>query len=394
MKRKLPFTEIIRMTLLCFIIAVNIYFFVVQFLQPNNQFSWQAQSFLHGQLNITNQKPLDMVVVGTRLYWPEGPFPAVLLAVFQLFAGPGFHQGYGQIVALGVLFFYLYKLTRRMGFSIYDSFFLLGAFSFGSVAIGLISQPSSWFFAQVITMALLTWLLYEWETRRNYFILGILEACIIATRPTAGFIGIYIGWVLLKELRSKQHGIMHAVQFFSPAAITLISLCLFNWARFGSPFDNGYFTNLVGPQSQALRRFGVFGLSHIPMNIYWYFLAGVNSVTNGSTHIVYPFIRHSQWGLSVFIVSPFFLYAFRSLKNPSKYRGFWIVIGLTICALLMYFTTGWYSFGPRYTADFLPLLYLLLLYALQNKRLSSFQKNLILVSSLLNTYLIFATKFT
>jgi hypothetical protein len=394
MKRKFPVADIFRTTLLCFIIAVNIHFFVVQFLQPNNQFSWQAQSFLHGQLNINNPKRQDMVVIGNRLYWPNGPFPAVFLAFFQLFAGSGFHQGYGQIVALGVLFFYLYKLTRLKGFSTYDSFFLLSAFSFGSVAIGLISEPSSWFFAQVVAMALLTCLLYEWETTRNYFILGVLEACIIATRPTAGLIGLYICWVLLKELRSKHHGTIHAVQFFAPVVLTVINLGLFNWARFGNPFDNGYFTNLVGPQSQALRQFGVFSLAHIPMNIYWYFLAGFNGVTNGSAHIVYPFIRYDRWGLSFFIVSPFFLYAVRTLKNHSKYRGLWNVIGLTLCVLLTYFTTGWYNFGPRYTADFLPLLYLLLLYALRKNRLNSFQKNLILVSSLLNTYLIFATKFT
>lgn len=384
---------IARQVLVLFIICANGYLFFINYHSSAQQFSWQAQSFLEGKLEVYAPKDTDMVVVDDKIYWPQGPFPSIILAVFQVLIGPSVQQGLVQMVLVVFLTYMLYKLARLRHFSWEQSMYLVCAFLFGSIVIGIITNPTSWFFAQVVALVLLVLLLYEWESRRNYLIMGLLEASLIATRMTAGFFGFYIVYALIMDIRVGKRTLIQLLQFIIPIIISLGLLSWFNWARFGNFFDTGYFTNNIGPEGEALRQFGLFSLRHIFTNIYWYFLSSVEGVTNGTAHLVFPYIRYNLWGLSFFIVSPIFLYTISTLRNNSTYlRGLWCIAGLTLTVLLLYYTTGWYTFGPRYMADLLPILYILLLYVLKKQGLGEFQKNLIVASAFFNTYLLLTAR--
>lgn len=368
----------IRFFLLTIVSVVFIWIYMQNINTPFEQFSDQAQSFLSGRLDI--QVVHDSVLRNGKYYWPQGPFPSIFLIPFQIVFGPNFNQSIMQIILIIILFFILYKLAIAKKYNIEDAIYLAFAFLFGSTVVGIISDPRGWFYAQLVAIVWLTALLLEFETNKRPLVLGILLAAIIATRPTAAFILP----VILSFFKQKYNLIL----FLSPIIISILLLSLFNQIRFGNPFDNGYMTNNIGQVMEQLREKGLFSLNHVPANAYYYFLASVQSVTKDETHLIFPFFTYNPWGLSFFLIGPFFLLALKSLKFNDKYiRSLWIVIGITLFVLLAYYAPGVIQFGPRYTADFLPILYLIILYTLVPP-LKNWQKNIIVLSALLNIYLL------
>jgi hypothetical protein len=385
--------NILRLVILFIVIGVNIFLLHKNYENPWQQFTDQSFSFVHGRLDNQNSISQDMVVKDGKFYWPNGPFPAVLMMPFVSIWGMEFHQGTALVLLISTLVYFLYKLTRLHNYSHTHTFYFICAFLFGSVAIDILSTPSGWMFSQAVCLVLLTICLYEFETKRRYLVMGILIGGIIATRPTSAFFVLLIlGFILFQKVKIPKK-IVNLVLLSIPILTSVVMLAWFNWVRFGSITDNGYLTNDVGPVSEPLRAMGMFTTQHIPMNVYWYFLAGPQTVTDGSAHLIYPYIKADKWGTSLLFISPFFFYILRTFKDRNWYvRGLWVVSLLTLGLLLMYFNTGWHSFGPRYTADFLPLIYVLSLYAFSKATLSEAAMNIITLSSVFNTYLVFVAR--
>lgn len=353
------------------------------------QFSQQADSFLNGKLDIANQ--LDTVEYNDKFYWHQQPLPSIILLPFKLL-WKNFDQSNMQILLVILLTTLLYKLVRIRGRPVLDSLLLIIIFLCGSPILGLILNPSSWYYAQLLTVVLMVGLILEMETKQRSLIIGILLALIIATRPSAALIIIPVLYKLIKK-SSTENIIRHLLIFISPIIITIIISFWFNYVRFHDIFYNAYQTNNVGGSMPYFRSLGFLSLQHVPTNFYYYFLISVNPVTDKSgTHLVFPYITYSTWGISLFLMAPFFLYAFKTiLLKDNEIKLFWIVIVLNLIFLMLYFAPGWVQFGPRYTADFMPILFLLLLKGLQSK-LTTKQQILIMISSLFNIYL-YATPF-
>lgn len=366
--------------------------FAANYNNPWQHFSDQAQSFLQGRLDV-NPNPWDKhdyVYREGKYYWPEGPFPSILLAPFTAIAGPKiFHQGTMQLVLILISIFTLYKLSRFKNFNFEDSIFLVCVFLLGSTSIWMILDAKSWFFAQVVAISFLLLLVFELETKRRYLILGILEGALLATRPTAGFIAFAIIPIIFLEKASTERKLTNLASFAVFPTLSVIALLFFNFLRFGNFLDNGYTSNDIGGFQEPLRKMGLFSVKHIPTNFYYYFLQSYQPVTKISAHLGFPFIKFDAWGLSFFLVAPFFMTAFKVI---GKYWFYWAVIGITLFTTLSYYSPGWFQLGPRYTADFMPILFVLLLNAL-NGKLTPNQKLLISVSCFLNVYLLYTRQF-
>src|SRR5262249_36417531 len=94
------------------------------------------------------------------------------------------------------------------------------------------------------------------------------------------------------------------------------------------------------------------------------------------------------------LVAPFFLCSLRSLRLRDAYlRGLWCVVLATLAALLVYYHSGWVQFGPRYCADFLPLVYLLTLAGLAGRELTPGHERLIAASAALNVLLLWSNAY-
>lgn len=384
--------DLISLSILTLVVIIAIFVFTSNFNTPWKHFSDQTQSFLKGRLDVD---PLsfdkhDYVIQDGKYYWPQGPFPSVLLIPFQLFFGTKLNQGTAQLLLISILCISLFKLARLKKFNILDSLYLVIVFLLGSTLVGLIIDPKSWFFSQVTTVTTLSLLILELESSRRWWLIGVLESILIATRFTSGFIIFALIFLLYKEKRDLRRKLMNLFFLSLPIFVSGLLLVWFNYARFGNLFNNGYFTNDVGGYLSPLRDMGFFSLQHFPTNFHYYFLASVNPITsNIGVHLKFPFIKYNSWGLSLFLVAPFFLYSLRSLKKSSSYlRSLWIVVVITLFTLLIYYAPGWVQFGPRYTADFMPILYLLILNSLTPPKLTNFQKIVIVFSCLFNIYLL------
>lgn len=367
--------------------AALVFLFFQNFPTPFIHFADQANSFLSGRLDLTLMDGHDAVIKDGKLYWPQGPFPSVLLMPLIPRIGPWSSQGAVQAILVVALAFLLFRLARLKGYVREDALYLAAAFLGGSVFVGLWTDPKSWFFAQVVAVVVSVAVLYEWETSRRLWLVGLGVGLVVATRPlAAGFLLVF-----LVSLWRRRVSWTAFAKIILPLICIGAALLWFNAIRFGDPLDNGYQTNNLGPDSEPYRAMGIFSLKHLPSNAYWYFLASVEPVTDlvRPARLIPPYVSYNDWGLSILLISPFFLYALRTLRTGEwEERIAWVVIGGTLAMLLLYFNTGWRSFGPRYTADFLPLLYMLLLSAFPGRRLSGWHKTLVVLSVAFNAYLL------
>lgn len=361
------------------------------------QIGWQTESFLKGQTDIP--KAEDTVDINGKHYWHQPPFPSIALMPFQIFFGSNFNELPGMAVLTFILIFYLYKLARLYKFNHQSCVFLILVFLFGSVIGNLVLNAASWYFSQILATTLLTILLFEYKTKKRYLVLGILIACLIATRITAATFGILIGFTLLYDYyktKKIKPILKNSLFYLLPIIFSISFLLWFNFIRFGNPLFDTYKASDVNPVLLSSMSKGIFSLSHIPSNIYYGFLTTVIPVTlKNDPNLIFPFITYGKWGVSFFIVCPFFLYAWKNFKKlDSESKEYWFIITTTMIPLLTYYGfLGFVSFGPRYVADFLPILFILVLKKLNPPSLSKSQISFILLSVSFNTYLLLSPHF-
>lgn len=354
---------------------------------PNYKFAEQAQSFLQGRTDIT--QGTDTIYFNGKYYWHQNFFPSIVLIPALLITGYKYSQPLMQIILLGLLVYFIYKLARLKKFNHSSSLWLVFVFLFGSVMIHLITDPGCYY--QILATALLTALVYEYETRKRYWVMGLLEAGIIGTRPTAAFLGLIIIWMIFSTNKLKPaRKLYNLLAFILPGIVMILLLLGFNYIRFHDPFFNTYIASNSLPMLNSLKVWGVFSIAHIPSSIYYYFLISYVPITVKMVHLVFPYITYNPLGLSFFLVCPFFLYAFKNFKYSfQQLKAYWLVVLITLVCLLSFFgMAGYITFGPRYTADFLPILFLLVLKGLKPPSLTKGQIAIILISAGLNTYLI------
>jgi hypothetical protein len=394
-----PFREIIiftvPITILLFIFSIGLAS------EGGQQFSELAKAFLHGQLNFLS--PIggmgqDPILYHGKVFWGEGPFPAILLMpfvllfnIFHLF----FYQGYLKWALMVGILFFIYRLARTLLYSIEDSLILTLGFTLGSVFIGVATISSSWLYAQVLTTFLLFWSLYEFYTHKRWWLIGIICGLIFMTRATASPIVIFY---CLELWRSKNNGqvkkIKEFVKLSVPFGSAIILIGIYNFLRFHSPLNGGYAYQLLFPDSAVTRSYGVFSLIHIPTNFYAAFLSAPSTVLKTSTSwtLKFPYIQNNPYGMSMFITSPYLLYLFtQKWSIYDKHARNLIVAILASCLfVLSFYGIGKEQFGYRYSLDFLPALFILfmIIYRKKHESLSRGMKFLLLGSGVFNFLLL------
>lgn len=371
-------------------------------LEGSQQFALLAKAFLHGQLNFL--RPIgglgqDPILWHGKIYWGDGPFPAILLMPFVGFFGL-FHRFYFQgylewILILGVIFF-IFKLARSLAYSKEDSCILTLGFVLGSVFIGVAAVSSSWFFAQVLTTFLLFWSLYEYYVNKHkrWWLLGILCGLIAMTRITALPIFVFFLWELWSLKTANKQKVRKFVQLTLPVVVAFLLLGAYNFLRFNSPFNGGYTHQLLYPGSAAAQSLGEFSLIHVPSGLYSALLRAPVPILRSSNSwtLKFPYIANNVYGMSIFITSPYLLSLFSHKWSSFNRRDRHLLYAALISALFVfsYFGLGLIQFGYRYTLDFLPELFLLfmVMYRKNHKELSSGMKFLLLGAGAFNFYLL------
>lgn len=365
-------------------------------------FTELAKSFLHHHLyflenSVYTQLIGDTVLFNNHYYWPLGPLPAVILIPFvwigELFKFY-FYQGYLNLFLVILIYFAIYKISRKFNYTIKDSLYWSTAFVFSSMFLGVAAIGYSWYFAQTITVYLLFLALCEYFEKKRYYLIGLFLGLILLTRVTAFFCILFFISDIILSSESIDKKIKNFSKLLIAPIICLGLLLLYNYFRFQSPFDQGYFYQILSLDNTLDKRnFGLFNIRYLPRGLYYSLFNMPMPVYSSETHfLTFPFIKKDIFGMSIFVTSPYLLYLL-FLKNINK--KIWLLLGTSILVWLFIicsFFSGSNQFGFRYALDFFPLLFVAFMMAYKNEKseIGWILKIFIILSAFLNFYLLLA----
>jgi len=383
--------------------------FLIFYLKINNvsinierrHFVELAESFVKGRLNIlensvtSKEYSNDLIFLSNKYYLPFGPLPAIILMPTVLFNNNLFNwAGTINWAIIIIIFLLVLKIFYRLKYTIPDSAFLAYAFLFSSPLIGVSWYFVDPYFAHVVACLLVLLAIHEYVGKKRYWLIGLFLGLVALTRLT---VGLTIAFFLLEIAFAKyswKEKILNTIRISAPFILCLGLLLVYNYLRFGSPWETGYSLQILTVQHLLNNRgYGLFSFKHIFGNIYYSLLAMPLPVfINNLSHVLkFPFITADPWGLSLFFTSPYLIYLF-FLKYRDKISLFLIITILLIAApIYLYYGVGFIQFGYRYALDFFPLLFFLI-WKNYNDRygaLSNGVKTIIIISSLINFYLFF-----
>ncbi|HSD12562.1 MAG TPA: glycosyltransferase family 2 protein [Patescibacteria group bacterium] len=355
----------------------------------DRQYAWLADSFLHGRMDIDANYLVPATAIDTTVrnglhYWPLGPLPAVLLVPFVAVFGPeGQSQATLQVMAVLLAWLGAYALARRSGFAAADAGWLVAAFAFGSVFVGVSMFPLPWYLANVIAVLVTLAALVEARGKDRPAVIGAFVGLAAASRITAGAFGAV--FFLVREIvasRPVRDRVVRIARFAAPALLALLLLGWYNAARFGSPFDSGYRDSLLNPGGLAddRERYGLFDFAYVGRNLYLYFLA--------PPRIVDGLPVPDKHGYSVLLMAPAFLWILAANRRTRDVLPTLAATAAAFAVLLPYYSDGASEFGPRYLNDILPFWFALLLSVFAQRGFRRWPKAVIALSAAANLALV------
>lgn len=364
-------------------------------------FSLLSESLLRGKLYFLREPVggwIDTTFSNGQHYWPSGPFPIIFLTpfvfVFQKL-GIFFYQGYIQPFLVAGVFFLVYKIANKSGYLSEDSFYWAFAFCFSTVFLNVALWPAPWGFAQVLTTLLLFLVIYGYLKSWPLLIQGVLTGATVASRfAVVGTSLFFILTIMLSKNMPLKRKLRDLFIFLIPVIGSFSLICVYNYIRFGNFFDNGYANQILTNENlEKARDYGLFNLIHMPGNLYYFLLSSPLPVYKDKiSHVLtFPYIRANPWGMSIFITSPIFLKLF-FLKYKDLISKIVILTVVVISIpIFLYYGVGWRQAGYRYSLDFLPFLFWLLMRNYQTKvRLLSVKfKIIVLLGAIVNLHFVF-----
>lgn len=357
-------------------------------------FNQLAEAFLQGRLYLAEPASThDLTFYAQRWYVPFPPLPALLMMPWVAVMGVAslntvFFAALFGALNVALIFLLLSGLARRQWthLGLTDNLWLTLLFGLGSVHWYMATIGSVWFVAQICTVtfvALALWLAVE---ERAPWLVGLALALAMLARPN-----VLLTWPLLLGMAATHlttdeqplqwpRLIRWALLSAIPLVVVMGGLLLYNRARFGNPLDFGYLTeNVAEKLVPALRRYGQFNLHYLPKNFWAMWLAGPQWDEE------MRFWRPDPEGMSLLLTTPALIYLARARQRSWLIIGGWSAFCLLLAPLLLYYNTGWWQFGYRFSLDFMaPVMVLLALAARQ--RVTGSMRLLILAGVLVNLY--------
>jgi hypothetical protein len=348
--------------------------------QQVDGFGLLARAMLEGRLHITIPDPGAVEQVprpegGWFLPYPPGPAVGLLplVAIFP-YVDPG-------VVAavLGALnLVLLHAVLRRIGVGWSAATWLTVGFGFGSVAWWSAGTADVWNFAHTTSMTFALLALLLAVDGRWPLAAGVVFGLAAASRLPVGltlplYLALYARatwpsynlrgtFARLPDLPALARGavrdgrVVPVLLFLGGLAIPAGLVALYNFARFGSPFDFGY-NDIPGIPDEPWFQEGVLSISYIPRHIHAIFVRGFDFVDGQ-----FPYFRPNWTALSLVISTPVFLWLAKARSRSTLVAFGWLSVGLALLPIITHGTVGQTQFGYRFSQDIAPILWLLLGY--------------------------------
>jgi len=355
-------------------------------------FNQLAEAFLQGRLYLAEPANThDLTLHQGRWYVPFPPLPALLMMPWAAVMGAAtlntvFFAALFGALNVALIFLLLSGLARQQWtqLGLTDNLWLTLLFGLGSVHWYMATIGSVWFIAQICTVAFVALALWLAVEGRAPWLVGLALALAMLARPN-----VLLTWPLLLGMAAthlttggrpvKWASLLRWTLLSAiPLALALAALLLYNGARFGNPLDFGYLTeNVAEKLAPDLRRYGQFDLYYLPKNFWAMWLAGPQ--WDEELRAWHP----DPEGMSLLLTTPALIYLGRARQRSWLVIGGWSAICLLIIPLLLYYNTGWWQFGYRFSLDFMAPVMVLLALATGNRTTGS-MRLLILAGVLVN----------
>jgi hypothetical protein len=368
-----------------------------------------AYSLSHGLSYLEPLPPTnyDLLLFNNHWYVAGSPLPAILLIPWVALRGLSVSDIlFGVLMgALNVALMYglLGRLRQypNIPLPITEAIqrWLTLLFAAGTAHWYIASLGSVWFNAHVVAVTFL--ILYVWETlgKKRGWLAGSWLALAMLARPTALFAAaFYLIYIALQPL-DRRTFLRQLVPFFALLAFGVALSLLFNAIRFGNPFDFGYaYVQGAANITESYARYGGFNLRYLPCNLY-VSLVGLPDVggqfspaavqlcshllPDGALTAGNPWLSPNPLGMSLFLVTPAFIYLFRARQRIPVVMAAWVGLLAVAVPLWLYHNTGSLQFGYRYSLDAAPF-WMILMAAGLSVHFGRTARALILLSVLIN----------
>lgn len=335
-----------------------------------------ARSFESGELSIPeNNLPMvpatqtrntgDMIYYHGKYYLPYPPAPAALLVPFV------WALGKINCVLIAVLLSCLNILLLSSLFNKLDIKenlipWLICGFIFGTgYWFVLLTSHHVYGFAEVVSVTAVLLFLNEMIGKKRSMLMGLFLGIAFLSRQFTIILSLFaIAYFIYFYIIVPQRGnsrifLKKTVLFLAVTGCSVVIYCIYNFVRFGYPFDSGYrYINFLGVLNERVDQYGVFSVHYVLYNLYNYLLKGFNIEFTGKGLLQ---IRGMDlFGSALLIASPFLITAFRSGWNKFLRIFAWITVGIIFTGLLFYHNNGEEQVNAsRFTLDFLPLMFIL-----------------------------------
>ena len=343
----LPLLGVLAVTAWCYIGALWPHGRIPDF----DHSAWEAWALLHGHI-ATPPPPSrgDMALYHGRWYSFFPPLPAfALIPAVAAFHGPLrtpvplFSEVLG-VLAVGCA----YQICERAGLRLGARLALTMFFGLGTVLWYVAGAGSPWFFVQTATVFCYMLCLRESFGANRPLLVGALFGCALLCRNPVALGVPFLFW------REERWDLRRACGFLLPVGLAVLVQLWWNFARFGNPLDTGYGHILMAGYLRPSFEQGMFSLRHLPWQLYSiFFLAPAFSAR-------WPYLRLNPNGQSLPLTSPAFLYALEADIRRRPVQLGLLATAATAIPQLLYYANGWVQFGNRFSLDYTPLLFSLM----------------------------------
>lgn len=336
---------------------------------PYNNFIRLADAFLNGRLYLIQDATwIELVHIDDRHYVVPPPLPAILSLPFVAIWGITTNQTLISILfgSINVSLAYLVarKLTQNTRVQIWSTVM----FGFGTIHWWVASSGGVWVFSQTVSVTflfigiLLT--LHKSHPLLISLSLGASYWSRLTTVLSLPFFLIYTydRWYSAENIKTIFNRINIKFLFYLGFGIAFfIGLnALYNYGRFGSPFDVSYYL-IPDIFEEKWYQKGIFDISYIPRHLKVFFI-GLPKIIDE-----FPYIVPTWNGLAIWITTPAFIYAFKSNIKNKLAIGCWVSIVLIAFVNFLHGTWGFSQFGYRFAVDFYPFLFILTVLGIGDK---------------------------
>ena len=310
-----------------------------------------ADAFLHGRLYLVDAP--DWLEVA----WFDGKAFVILPPAPALFALPcvaiwGLNTNQNilvMLIASGAMGLFWVAATQ-LGWNTRFRIAMIILFAFGTNFWWAALDGGAWQFCHISAIFFFMAALVETTGRNRPWLIGLLVGLAGLSRFPVFIAFPFFAYTISQGVGDRRVIIRRLVIFGLALAAMGAVYLMYNYARFGTLLDQGYYH----PEQYSYPYFdrGIFDIGYIPRQLNAILFA-VPKFTEE-----FPYFKPTLIGLGLFFTTPALLYMFRA-----RLRGFTLaaLVGLIAVAvpIVTYWSVGWIQFGYRYSLDFLPFMIML-----------------------------------